>query len=129
MIKRIAIFPSYGGCGVPEEFKAVINNSSRSWRLVAAELIDSLKDTHSEIDEDVYTEFLHKPFSKNNWYLKCGNNFYFKTEEESSFVFRLKIVEVDTSKKWKIDEYDGAEGIEYFREPVLVDKELNMYRW
>lgn len=129
MFKRIAIFPSYGGFGIPDEFKVIIDNDPRNWRVVVAELIDKLEDTHSHMSQEIYDEFVHKPFDKNNWYIKYEDYFYFKTEENSSFALKIKVVEVNTSKKWKISEYDGAEEIVYFEEPELVDKELNMYRW
>ena len=35
----------------------------------------------------------------------------------------LRVVEVDTSQYWMIDEYDGAEGIDYID---IIDKELKL---
>lgn len=40
----------------------------------------------------------------------------------------LSVYEVDTSRPWTIDSYDGCECIEYLDEYELIDKELNYHR-
>lgn len=64
-------------------------------------------------------------------YIKSKDRFFCKDlKDKYNLVYRVKVVDVDNSKKWKIiSEYDGAEGIVYFKEPVLVDKDTNMYDW
>lgn len=125
---RIAIYPNYGGFYTSKEAKEYINTRSDvNWRLSLAEYIDGLEDTHSNITQEVYDEFIR---SKDIPYIKSKGMFFFKNLEENfGLAYRVKVVDVDNTKKWRISEYDGAEGIEYFKEPVLVDKELNMYRW
>jgi hypothetical protein len=41
----------------------------------------------------------------------------------------MAVVDVDTSRPWRIAEYDGAEGIEYYSEPEILDKNSNYARW
>lgn len=130
---RIAIFPNYGGIFILKEAKEYIESwKGINWRVLLAEYIDSLEDTHDTITQEVYDNFCK---SSDISYIKSKGHFFCKDLEDScsplvsSLVYRVKIVDVDNTRKWRIDEYDGAEDIEYFREPVLVDKELNMYRW
>lgn len=125
---RLAIYPDYGSSYISKEGKEYINSRKGvNWRVSLAEYIDSLEDTHSEITKNTFDSFVN---SKNTQYIKSKDLFFFKDLENSvGLVYRVEIVDVDTTKKWRISEYDGAEDIEYFSEPVLVDKELNMYRW
>lgn len=125
---RIAIYPDYGSTYISKEGKEYINSRKGvNWRVSLAEYIDSLEDTHSSISQEVYDYFVN---SKNVQYIKSKGLFFFKDlESKFGLVYRVKVVNVDNSKKWMISEYDGAEDIDYFSEPVLVDKELNMYRW
>ena len=125
---RVAIYPNYGGYYISKEAKEYIDTRKNiNWRLSLAEYIDSLEDTHSNITQEVYNEFVR---SNNIPYIKSKGLFFFKdTEEKFGLEYKVKVVDVDNTKKWRISEYDGAEGIEYFSEPVLVDKELIMYRW
>lgn len=125
---RVAIYPNYGGYCISKAAKEYIDTRKNiNWRLALAEYIDSLEDTHSNISQEVYDDFVS---SNNTPYIKSKGLFYFKdTEEKFGLEYRVKVVDVDNTKKWRISEYDGTEGIEYFSEPVLVDKELNMYRW
>lgn len=125
---RIAIYPDYGSSYISKEGKDYINSRKDvNWRVSLAEYIDSLEDTHSNISQEVYDNFVN---SKNIQYIKSKDLFFFKDlEEKFGLVYRVKVVDVDNSKKWMISEYDGAEDIDYFSEPILVDKELNMYRW
>lgn len=125
---RVAIYPDYGSSYISKEGKDYINSRKGiNWRVSLAEYIDSLGDTHSNISQGVYDNFVN---SKNIQYIKSKDLFFFKDlEEKFGLVYRVKVVDVDNSKKWMISEYDGAEDIDYFSEPILVDKELNMYRW
>jgi len=126
MMKRIAINPSYGSFQIPSQFLDKINKSNINFRVAVAECIDKLEDTHRSIDTEAYDNFM----TSNDWYIKCGNSFFFKDlEDEYNQTYHLEIVDVDISKKWKIEEYDGAEDIVYYFEPKLIDKELNMWEW
>lgn len=113
MIKRIAISRSYGLFQIPSQFLDEINKSNRNFRLVVAECIDELEDSND----------------LNNWYIKHGNTFYFKDVDDEYPMYNLAVVEVDTSRKWRIESRDGMENIIYYSEPKLIDKELNMWEW
>lgn len=130
MVKRVAIFPGYGSIKIPDIFKDKISRDGRNFRLVLAELIDELEDTKDNLTQRDFTIFEKTLYSKEGSYLKNKNLFYYKVKEDTyDRVLIIKVVDVDTSKKWKIDSYDGSEEVVYFNEPVLVDKELNMYTW
>ena len=51
--------------------------------------------------------------------------YWIYTKEHGVCVF--KIEEVDTTRQWTIDEYDGAEGILYLDERKCLDEELNYW--
>lgn len=126
MIKRIAINGRYGSFKIPNFLKENVNNSNRYYRVVLAELIDGIPDTHSKITQEIYDDFEKNSIE----YIKCGNYLYFKDFQEKYPIVNIcKIVEVDTSLKWKISNYDGSETIEYFKDPKLVNATLNMWEW
>lgn len=56
---RVAIYPNYGGFYTSKEAKEYMNTKSNmNWRLSLAEYIDSLEDTHSDITQEVYDNFI-----------------------------------------------------------------------
>ena len=61
----------------------------------------------------------------------AGGDVIYVKDLESNYcmVYMMKIEDVDTSKIWRIEEYDGAEGIEYFNGVKITDKELNLGEW
>lgn len=122
---KIAINPKHGSFAIPKYFSKEDNNG-KDLRVALAEYIESLEDTHVDINQDIYDNFVND----HNWYIKCGKLFFFKEPNALvKIIHRLEVVEVDTRRKWKIDNYDGAESIVYFEEPKLVNADLNMYEW
>ncbi|MGV3076464.1 hypothetical protein ACEE21_15405 [Clostridium baratii] len=122
---RVALFTSYGGGHCPKELEDKVKNSGKHWRVALAECIEELECNCDDLTQKIYDDF--KRNDTGSWYLKWNSHFYYK-DKENNTVRKIRLALVDISKKWKIEEYDGAESIYYFREPVLVDKELNMYR-
>lgn len=124
---RVALFPSHGGGCCPKELIDKVEKSGKHWRVALADCIDELDCNCEDLTQEVYNNFERN--DTGNWYLKWKDHFYYKDTEKGNLVYKIRVAVVDTSMKWKIEEYDGAESIYYFREPKLVDKELNMYSW
>ena len=127
MIRRIAICPSMPDITIPNNFIGHLKSSKKHFRVALAELIDSIENTHEVIDFKVEWDFQTSVFDKNNWYIKSKDRFFFKNEDEPDFIYEILIVEVDTSRKWRIGWSEFEEFIDYFKVPELLDEELNMY--
>jgi len=131
---KIAIFPSYGSNKIPSELsqdKTLIDiwsNKEDNYkikflkaRMRLAEIIQALPITHKEITSNVFKDFNK---DKTRYYIKDKNNIFMKDNTNKyPWGYRVEIVKVDTNKYWKIDEYDGAEGVEYLNLEVY-DKNL-----
>lgn len=125
MIVKIALFTSYGGGSCPKELENMVKSSGKHWRIALAECIENLECNYDYLNQEIYDNF--ERGNTDNWYLKSNDSFFYKDEDNTVRKIELKVV--DTDKKWKVKEYDGAESICYFKEPILVDKELNLYNW
>lgn len=129
---RIAIFTNYGGNFVPKEIHDKIKNSSKNYRIALAEELDNLPCTHEEITQEVYDSFTQ---DNSQIYLKASKNkelIYTKEDgeyKEYGLTSAITIETVDTSKPWRIADYDGAEGIEYFKHYNIIDKSINLCEW
>lgn len=121
---RVALFLKGGS--FPRELKEEVQKSNKHWRVALAECIDQLECNCEDLTQKVFDDFENNRID--SWYLKWNNHFYYK-DSENNVVRKIRLALVDTSKKWKIEDYQGSESIYYFREPVLENKELNMYSW
>ena len=54
---------------------------------------------------------------------------YYIWDPDIKWVVEMAIIDVDTSKPWKIIDYDGAESIEYFQGVKILDQETNYAEW
>jgi len=133
---KIAIYPNYGSIYVPLFIKNQL--LTKTWiqqRIEIATIVENLKSTHEEITQEIYDLFVTHNSNEVNAlsYLKSSKNnglIYVKESElKYGQTYMIQIVDVDTTKIWKIGEYDGAEGIEYFSEPKIIDKSLNLGEW
>lgn len=138
---KVLIFPGFGGCHYTDEMVKAIENETefikqRIGKVVEvvekAEIRDATGLTQydwdkiiNELSKKQGTIVGLKGMDKNN----TEDINYYTWYKETSWIMEMKIVDVDTSKPWKIGEYDGAEGIEYFNEPEILDKETNYARW
>lgn len=121
---KIALFPDLGGGTIPKMFQETINGNTRNWRVVLAEEIDKLPITCDEITDELFEEFRE---NDNMLYIKDKNNeMYFKGNRE---IYVIAIEEVNTSKPWRVNEYDGAEEIQYFNGVTVIDEETNECEW
>jgi len=54
---------------------------------------------------------------------------YYIWDPDIEWVVEMTIIDVDTSKPWRITDYDGAESIEYFQGVKILDQETNYAEW
>lgn len=125
MIIRVAYFPDSGYEKTIAPIQKILNNAtSEKWRIDVAEYLDKLP---CNVNKKTILKHYNE---KKQIYLKDSYNpnvvFILNTNGSYS---QINIESVDTSKCWKIDEYDGAESIEYFKKPIIIDKELNLCEW
>lgn len=135
-LMKIVIYSGYGSCYVPPVMRKEIENEDFiHGRIKLASILEDLEPTHEELIQTIYDEFVSEnPKDKETLhYLKCSKDpsiVYVKNlEDVYGFTYKMEVVDVDTSRIWKIIEYDGAEGIEYFSEPRIIDKDLNFGEW
>ena len=125
---RLALHGSYGGYLMPKEFVCGSDD-----RVEKAESLAEWLDTNMDIPSIALTELSEKAVIDK---LRNGpecvrvleegtdlTSFYYVKNAcsigERIFLSRIFIAEVDTTKIWMLDEYDGYEAIRYF---ILSDK-------
>ncbi len=133
---KIAIFPTHGGSYIPPFIKEkLVNSKGIRTRVAMADILEKLEVTHDKITQEIYDSFASKKRAKNNSfeYLKDSENpnivYIRNTGGKYNTIHTVKIVEVDTTRVWKIAEYDCSEFIQYYKEPKIEDKELNYAEW
>lgn len=95
---RIALNVDFGGMIYPEGCES---------RQDMIDLFDSLEEISDEnlIDDEQETKVV-----------RYKNSLYYTVKLGSTkFHQETKIIDVDTSKLWRIDEYDGAESLVYYK--------------
>jgi len=134
---KIAIYPNYGSIYVPPFISKQLSKE-KDWthnRIEIANIIEKLKPTHNKITQKIYTLYATSEPNEVNClnYIKDTKNpniIYVKELEKIyGQIYKIQIEDVDTTKIWRISEYDGAEGIEYYGKPEVIDKELNLGEW
>lgn len=114
---KVAIFNGYGESGFPDYIEEqIVEKSFPEYR--CGSIINILESYPNEPNMDKYKNL------KVGEVLRYGDIFYFGN---SFHPVRCTIEEVDISKKWTIEEYDGVEGIEYL-EFECLSEELNYYK-
>ncbi|MCG8474432.1 MAG: hypothetical protein MI784_03000 [Cytophagales bacterium] len=128
---KIAIFPGFGGCGYPDIISDKIKNYDdwdTMWRVRIAEIIEDIPDTYGVTEDNFYEcfrDFFSEPNQKNVF--KFKDKMFFVSEY--NHVAEIQIVDIDTSRHWKVSEYDGAESVQYFNDIKVVNKITNESEW
>ena len=137
---KVLIFPGYGGCIYTDEMKEAAEQQSgalagRIGRVVDVVESAEVRDTSGDIDGDFKSvlEELKNNYGKIIGLKGLDSNkeriHYYTWSNDINWAIKLMIVDVDTSKPWKIGEYDGAEYIEYYNIPEIIDEESNYAKW
>lgn len=121
---KIAIFDSFGGDYLPKVVQEKVNEIGRWDRQMFAEELDKLPYTHEVLTQESFkddTDYLREKGSNK---IYCISNEYGHRMTSS-----VSIVDIDTSKPWRIHIYDGAESIEYFNGVTVKNSETNESEW
>lgn len=126
---EIAVFSGYGAIDkLDSRIKAM---SKGSWTIdERIKLAEYLKANSKEINYDNSDEASKVPglYRMKN---KHGSESYINSVRIGSIVeFTVMTIEnIDTDRMWRIREYDGAESIEYYSEPEIIDSRYNYAKW
>lgn len=121
---KVIVLCSYGNEGLPKEFGC--NYKDKLWRfdkklINRIEKLDWIKIDFPNNIKDTTKNYCYK--------VSNGVKYIYATPNSHSLFNIFKIVEVDISRPWCIEEYDGAEGIKYLDDYICVDKELNYFEF
>ena len=119
-IIKVVIFDGYGASGFPKQIQNQIKEKDFPY-IRCGSIIDILEQ-YPSVSKVTLMEKYNK--LKVDEVLRCDNKFYFGAKP---YNISCSIVEVDTSKKWRISEYDGAEGIEYLEHKCIAE-DLNYWK-
>ncbi len=128
---KIAIGAGYSGFNLPKWLMEKCNDENPiKMRFNVAKYLEENCDY--EIDEQKINKPI-KEFVDKYKILKIKGKFYniYCTKDEENLTVMdyctYCIVDVDITRPWRIDEYDGSEGIQYLDYDV-IDKEFNYCR-
>lgn len=121
---KVIVLTSYGSNGLPKEFHA--DMSDRFWRM-DKDLINRIEKADwvqvSDLNEvcDTYKNYSYK--------LENGIKYIYGTPSNSVLFNIFEIIEVDISRPWCIEEYDGAERILYLDDYKCIDEKSNYFEY
>lgn len=120
-IKQVVLFDGYGSQMLPTIIRERVEG--QPFLKVRSEiLVDFIKREKKHILNAITRDKVEQ--LKTGEYMRVEDRLYFMG---SIYLSHFTMYDVDTSKRWCIEEYDGAEYVEYL-DYELVDKELNCYR-
>lgn len=137
---KIAIFSSYGANFLTEEMKVLIERES--FVEDRARIAEYLEKKAKECEKKVSFDIIEENFFEIKSFLEKNKNDVFllknklDTSKKQTFIYYddninytsiISVVDVDISKKWNINTYDGAEGVNYYEEPKLIEEKYNYY--
>lgn len=131
---KILLFTGYGGYAATPQMKEILNKY-KGIRGRVGEIVYYVESNHVSYPTISELPEVEKEFTKNKELIvkfediqKHGYQKYMVYNSTGySNTTTFSIVNVDTTRPWTIEEYDGAEYIQYLDENKLVDKELNYY--
>ena len=129
---KVLLFTSYGANTVTPAMGNFMKRYKGMLCRINTELIEYIEN-NSVVYEDInhieYDKFMKLISDDSETIVTFKNhpNIYYVYNKECNYVSNFSIVEVDTTRPWTIEEYDGAEGIKYLDDMVCVDKELNYW--
>lgn len=127
---KILVFNGYGPNNVTPKMKEIMDKNE-GIKSRTGEIIHFIEEHAVKCSEEDYVK-MQKQMKKDPEMIVC----YRSTEKVASYQIassevpyfcNFAIIDVDTSRPWTIDTYDGAENIKYLDERTLVDEELNYY--
>lgn len=131
---KILLFTGYGGYADTPQMRKILNKYNNGIRGRIGEIVNYVENNHVLYHSSQFIEAEKE--LKNNRELIVKFEDIQKSEDHQHYSLWNKnlhgcssfsIVDVDITRPWTIEEYDGAEYIEYLDEHKLVDEELNYY--
>lgn len=130
---KVLLFTSYGGYAATPRMKEILNKYKGIYSRIG-EIVDYVENNHILCHSSKHIEVEKELKNNSELIIKYEDIQRFKGcqiyKVYSTDVYgtsSFSIVEVDTTRPWTIEEYDGAEYIQYLDENKLIDKELNYY--
>ena len=131
---KCIIFSGFGVGRLPKEVTTLLNskiNEKGELYRLDSELISAIESlpwvslTVKELRElgNITDEYVKILGDNSNI-----ESYIFPSEERYIHTNTFSICEVDTTRKWGIEEYDGAESVVYFENLEPICEELNFYR-
>lgn len=121
---KIALFTGFGINKFPSFLK--VEGVGIEKRVNLAKEISKLPIMHNEPTFDDRRDLEQGKVKYFHYLIKGEEGFIFNERHE---LFNISIVDIDTSKPWKIVDYDGAESIEYFEGVKVLDEKYNLCEW
>lgn len=118
---KVLLFSSYGSCGTTKDIRWLLKKYPFPKNRVG-QIVEYIENNAISLTSDNIESYLKK--HKNSIGKLEENNTYYVYDEGINCLKCLSIENVDTSKPWKISEYDGSEYIQYL-DYEIVDKDLN----
>ena len=122
MSLKVILLTDYGSSFLPKEFK--VDYSNPLWRFD--------KDLISQIERKnwVLLEGYSDVIDENTLYcqeIKDGMKYIYPIKDSMSNFNSFDIIDLDITRPWCIEEYDGSEYIKYLDDYKCISKELNYY--
>ena len=120
---QVIIMTSYGNERLPKEFKADYSNPL--WRM-DNDLINRIESKDWILVDDYMNINSRTSFYKIN--IENGVKYVYPTPNGYLSFITFEIVDVDISRPWCVEEYDGSEYIKYLDDYMCINKELNYFK-
>ena len=126
MLVNILKFSGFGANTCSVDMLAI--NKKYEFPISRRELATFVQKTAVQMISGTSSEYLEKFLKENpETIVNIGDSKYFIYNKNLKYISSLEIVEVDISRPWTIEEYDGAEYIKYL-DYEITNKELNYGR-
>lgn len=134
MMIKVALNGSYGNLAETKIIEEIIKNGTGSMidrRITLAAKLEEVAVDEETVGVDNIVPYLLKnkdavirAIGKNSAEGELPSVTYYTWDRYLNNLHKTKVQTVDTSKKWGIQEYDGAESVEYY-EPKVVEEAYN----
>ena len=125
---ELILFTSYGGGYLPKELMQAANENPKGWfQYRSGKVVEKLKEMAYEIENlSGYTEeMLKNHIAEHGVVYEKAHDLYYYTEKDGclELIKTMEIVNVDTTRQWILNEYDGSEAIQYIE---TVDEKIGL---
>ena len=129
---KVIISPSYSTIpdfpiAILDFGKEILKKDSILWRF-NEELIKKIEEQNYEIATKLNAAI---PDLTKSYKVKVENGYRYVFPNPSNSLSKfgiLEIVEVDETKRWRIDEYDNYESVQYIDDYELISEKYNYYK-